>query len=98
LRGSPGGYSQFSRFPSLDEIGIRFRHGIDKRAMRAYIRRVHPKLHDKLAELPALSELAVFWRQYRTKDMNMKGLTAEDLEQFWKAGIPLRITKTFLLA
>jgi hypothetical protein len=66
--------------------------------MRAYIRRVHPKLHDKLAELPALSELAVFWRQYRTKDMNMKGLTAEDSEQFWKAGTPLRITKTFLLA
>jgi hypothetical protein len=65
---------------------IRFRFGIDERAMRAHIRRKHPKLYDALSQNPGLPELAAFWKAYRTKDGNMVGLKATDLERFWRIG------------
>jgi len=67
---------------------IPFRFGIDPRAMKAYIRRNHPKLYRKLSERSGLPELAAFRRRYRTKDIYIAGLTAETLERFWEAGAP----------
>jgi hypothetical protein len=64
-----------------------FRFGIDPRAMRAYIRRMHPRLYKKLAESPTLPELSAYWQQYRTKDKNIAGLNAAQLERLWNAGL-----------
>jgi hypothetical protein len=68
---------------------IPFRFGIDPRAMKAYIRRSHPRLFTKLSERPTLPELAGFWHRYRTKDHSMTGFNADDLERFWRLGAHL---------
>lgn len=65
---------------------IQFRFGIHDRAMRSYIRRMHPRLYDKMSESSGLVELAAFRRKYRTKDLNISGLTAAQLLALWKAG------------
>ncbi|MBS1798190.1 MAG: hypothetical protein JSS95_00025 [Acidobacteria bacterium] len=62
--------------------------GIDHRAMRSYIRREHPRLYQKLSASSNLAELANFLRKYRTKDLNIGGLTADHLLILWKAGMP----------
>jgi hypothetical protein len=66
---------------------IQFGFGIHDRAMRSYIRRRHPRLHEKLSVASGLVELAPFWRKYRTKDKNISGLTADKLLALWKAGL-----------
>ena len=65
-----------------------FRFGIDQRAMKAYIRRNHPRLYKTLSERPSIPELAAFCHRYRTKDDYVAGLKAETLERFWDAGTP----------
>jgi hypothetical protein len=59
---------------------------IDERAVRAHIRRKHPKLYEVLSEQPSLPELAAFKAKYRTKDETIKSVRAVDLKRFWKAG------------
>jgi hypothetical protein len=66
-----------------------FRFGIDQRAMRAYIRRLHPRLYKKLSERPGLPELAAFCHKYRTQDVYVAQLRAEALERFWTVGTPI---------
>jgi hypothetical protein len=65
---------------------IPFRFGINDRAMKSYIRRVHPRLYERISESSGLVEVATFWRKYRGKDQNISGLTADKLMALWEGG------------
>jgi hypothetical protein len=64
---------------------------IGQRALKAYIRRRHPTLYDKLEEEIELVHFANVWRTYRSKDANLRIYHAKAILHAWMVAEPITV-------
>jgi len=58
------------------------------RAVRSYIRRKHPALHNALTAGIDTLGLDPWLKEYRTRDKTLKKYSAQEVMYAWKAGVP----------
>lgn len=59
---------------------------MNERAMRSYLKRKHPDVYERLTASTDLFHVTAWWKEYRTKDKQLKGHRAVGIIRWWKAG------------
>jgi hypothetical protein len=56
---------------------------MNERAMRSYLKRKHPDVHQRLSASVDLIHVTGWWQEYRTRDKLIKGYRAIDIIRAW---------------